>query len=243
MDPNICSEENSEVTSSSTRRKFLEYAALGAAGVAVVASGSANILSPLRVAGATQGTQKTSGAKLSSTSSASVGQFFFANAGTTFVLVPIPSTSPQQYTHTVDGVVNVLPLGNCTVHFDLIVTSTGSSSIPYTVSGTQTITTADGSSTVTSSVNGYLSSVPANATFLDILYELKFTGGTGQLANARGQTVLQGFAAIATAPGEDDFPGSVGILPQNADLIAPPSGDLTGKACWVMQGTLDLAST
>lgn len=165
---------------------------------------------------------------------------FFANAGTTFVLVPLLSTSPLQFTHTVDGVVQVSPLGACTVHFDLIVTATSSSSRPYLVAGTQTITTADGASSVTSSVNGYLSSNPANATFLGIHYELTFTGGTGQLADARGRTVLQGFAALATAPGYEDFPGSTGIYPQDADLIAPPSGDLTGKACWVMQGSLEL---
>lgn len=165
---------------------------------------------------------------------------FFANAGTTFILVPLLSTSPLQFTHTVDGLVQVSPLGECTVHFDLVVTTTGSSSRPYLVTGTQTITTADGASSVTSSVNGYLISNPANATFLGIHYELKFTAGTGQLADARGRTVLQGFAALATAPGFEDLPGSTGILPQDADLIVPPSGDLTGKACWVMQGSLEL---
>lgn len=162
---------------------------------------------------------------------------FSANAGTTFILVPVSKT---QLTHTVDGVVQVSPLGDCTVHFDLIVTATGSSSRPYSVAGTQTITTADGASSVTSSVNGYLSSNPANATFLGIHYELKFTGGTGQLAGARGRTVLQGFAAISTAPGSEDLPGSTGVKPVDADLILPPSGDLTGKACWVMQGSLEL---
>ena len=30
---------------------------------------------------------------------------FSANAGTTFILVPVPNTSPQLFTHTVDGVV------------------------------------------------------------------------------------------------------------------------------------------
>jgi hypothetical protein len=219
----------------STRRRFLKYTALGAAGVALVAGG-ANALSPLRVAASAQGSE-TNGAKLSSTSES--GEFF-ANAGTTFILVPVPNTSPQEFTHTVDGVVQVSPLGDCTVHFDLIVTATDSSTRPYLVSGTQIITTADGKSSVTSSVNGYLSSYPANATFLDIHYELMFTHGTGHLAHPRGRTDLHGFAAIATAPGKDDFPHSKGILPQNADLIAPPSGDLTGKACWVMKGRLEL---
>jgi hypothetical protein len=165
---------------------------------------------------------------------------FFANAGTTFVLAPVLATSPQQFSHTVDGVIQVSPLGSCTVHFDLIVTATASSTRPYLVSGTQTITTAKGDSSVTSSVDGYLSSNPANATFLGIHYKLKFTGGTGKLAHAHGSTVLTGFAALATAPGIEDFPGSIGVYPPNADLIAPPSGDLTGKACWLMQGNLEL---
>lgn len=171
--------------------------------------------------------------------SASAGEFC-ANAGTTFVMVPLLSTSPLQFTHTVDGVVEVSSLGDCTVHFDLIVTATDSASRPYLVTGTQTITTADGASSVTSAVDGYLSSNSANATFLGIHYKLAFTSGTGQLAGARGRTVLEGFAALATAPGFEDFPGFSGIQPQDADLIAPPSGDFTGKACWTMQGSLVL---
>ena len=165
---------------------------------------------------------------------------FLANAGTTFVLVPVLGTSPQQFTHTVDGVVQVSPLGACTVHFDLIVTATTSPSRPYLVTGTQTITTADGASSLTSSVDGYLSSNPENATFLGIHYKLRFTGGTGKLASARGTTVLTGFAALALAPGTIDFPGFTGVYPPDADLVAPPSGDLTGKACWLMQGDLEL---
>ena len=167
-------------------------------------------------------------------------QGFFANAGTTFVLVPVPATSPAQFTHTVDGVVKVASLGDCTVHFDLVVTATGSSTRPYLVAGTQIITTGDGKSTLTSQVDGYLASNPANATFLDIHYDLSFTGGTGDLAHARGSTVLEGFAAIAFSPGSIDFPGTLDIFPQNADLITPPSGDLTGKACWLMFGDLEL---
>lgn len=175
---------------------------------------------------------------LSGTSS-SAGEFS-ANAGTTFLLVPLLSTSPLQFTHTVDGLVEVSSLGDCTVHFDLIVTATDSVGRPYLVTGTQTITTADGTSSVTSAVDGYLSSNPANPTFLGIHYKQTFTGGTGELAGARGRTVLEGFAALATAPGFEDFPGSTGVQPQDAGLIAPPSGDLTGKACWVMLGNLIL---
>jgi hypothetical protein len=232
--------ENTDIQtiSNSTRRKFLRNAALGAVGVALVAGGAANILSPLRVAAATQGTHETLNSPTLSESAEQ--EEFFANAGTTFILVPVPNTSPQEFTHTVDGVVQTSRLGDCTVHFDLVVTATGSSSRPYLVKGKQTITTAEGASSVTSSVNGYLSSNPANATFLGIHYKLTFTSGTGRLTDARGRTDLYGFAAIATAPGHEDFPGSKSVSPQSADLIAPPSGDLTGKACWIMHGRLEL---
>lgn len=171
--------------------------------------------------------------------SAGAGEFF-AQAGTTFILTPVPGTSPQQLTHTVDGVVQVLSLGDCTVHFDLIVTATTSSTRPYLVTGTQTITTADGASSLTSSVNGYLTANPANATFLGIHYNMTFTSGSGKLAGAKGGTLLTGFGAIALAPGFEDFPGSTGVYPPDADLLAPPTGDLTGKACWLMRGHLEL---
>ena len=169
--------------------------------------------------------------------SASAGEFS-AFAGTTFILVPVPNTSPQQYTHTVDGVVQVSPLGACTVHFDLLVKPTSNAKRPYTVEGTQTIATVDGKSSVTSSVEGYLSSNPANAGFLGIHYKLTFIGGTGQLARAHGKTQLSGFAALAITPGFIDSPGNTNVYPPDADLIAPPSGDLTGKACWMMTGDL-----
>lgn len=66
--------------------------------------------------------------------SANAGEFS-ANAGTTFLLVPLLSTSPLQFTHTVDGLVEVSSLGDCTVHFDLIVTATDSVGRPYLVTG------------------------------------------------------------------------------------------------------------
>ncbi len=100
---------------------------------------------------------------------------------------------------------------------------------------------------MTSSVDGYLSSNPANATFLGIHYQLSFTDGTGKLAGARGSTVLTGFAALAKAPGSEDFPGSIGVYPPDADLINPNTlpgqSNLTGKACWVMEGNLESPGT
>ena len=163
---------------------------------------------------------------------------FSAFAGTTFILVPVPHTSPQLFTHTVDGVVEVCPLGDCAVHFDLIVTATTDPKRPYDVEGTQTITMADGTNSVTSSVEGYLSANPANGTFLGIHYKLTFKSGTGRLARADGKTELAGFAALALNPGFEDLPGTPSVWPPDADLITPTSGNLTGKACWTMKGDL-----
>ena len=115
-----------------------------------------------------------------------------------------------------------------------MVTATADPKRPYDVEGTQTITTADGKSSVTSSVKGYLSSNPANASFLGIHYGLTFTGGAGRLKGAQGKTSLSGFAALAPSPGSIDLPGTANVYPVDADLIAPPEGDLTGKACWKM---------
>ncbi len=43
-----------------------------------------------------------------------------ANAGTTFVLSPVPGHS-DQLTHSIDGIVRVTILGNCTFHGDVLI--------------------------------------------------------------------------------------------------------------------------
>src|SRR5256886_17665752 len=46
------------------------------------------------------------------------------HAGTTFTLTPVTfdtSGNPTKFTHTVDGVVRVFEIGNCTFHADVIV--------------------------------------------------------------------------------------------------------------------------
>ncbi len=189
---------------------------------------------------------------------------FLAMGGTTFALNPIPNTSPQQYTHSVDGVVWVSVLGDCTIHWDVVATMPPANSTTWTGSGTFTITTADGDQ-LNASVVGVFPESPAWGAngygVLDIHYSIKFTGGTGIFAKAHGTaTISHGFASLAmpatlgspsiTLPGYgllDLTPGGIpGLYPPNADLIDPgtdtaqgsPSGVLTGKACWLMRGNL-----
>ena len=51
---------------------------------------------------------------------------------------------------------------------------------------------------------------PANAKFLNLHYDVKFTGGTGTMAHARGKADIDGFAMFTSAT--------------------------TGTATWLLQG-------
>ncbi len=53
---------------------------------------------------------------------------------------------------------------------------------------------------------------PANLSFLNIHYEVKFTGGTGEMANARGKGEIDGFGMFTS--------------------------ETTGKATWLLQGNV-----
>ena len=136
-----------------------------------------------------------------------------AHAGTTFVLTPVAFDAngiPTKYTHTVDGVVRVSLLGNCTVHFDVIVGAPKTATDPFTLVGTCRITSADGATTLDAEVEGTGTFDPANSNFLNFHYDVKFTGGTGQMANARGTADIDGFAMFTSAS--------------------------TGKATWLLEG-------
>jgi len=170
---------------------------------------------------------------------------FSAHGGTTFVLTPIPGTTPQQYSHTVDGVYWNSLLGDCTFHAEATISvPTPPSDIWPITGGAFTITPLNGMGTLTASAEGAATANPAG-TALDFHYNVKFTGGTGKLSGARGTgEIVEGIAALALSPGSEDFPGLTRVYPPNADLIDPnslpgQSGDLTGKATWLMHGHLD----
>ena len=138
-----------------------------------------------------------------------------AHAGTTFVLTPVAfdaNGNPTLFTHTVDGVVRVSLLGNCTVHFDVIVGAPKTATDPFTLVGTCRITSADGATTLDAEVEGTGTPDPANPAFLNFHYDVKFTGGTGQMANARGTADIDGFGMFTSAS--------------------------TGKATWLLEGNV-----
>jgi hypothetical protein len=137
------------------------------------------------------------------------------HAGTTFNLTPIefgPTGVPTKYTHIVDGVVRVFELGNCTFHADVIITQANSTA-PFILTGTFLITTADGTSSLTADAAGIGTPDPTNPSlFLNFHYDLKFTGGTGTMAHARGTGDVDGFAMFTSQS--------------------------TGKATWLLHGNL-----
>ena len=121
------------------------------------------------------------------------------NAGTTFTLIPVEfdaKGNPTKFTHTVDGVVRVFELGNCTVHFDVIAILRPDGS--FSGSGTIRITTADGATTLDAEGVAVVTADPANPLFGNFHYDVKFTGGTGQMANARGSGGSDGFAMFTS---------------------------------------------
>jgi hypothetical protein len=159
------------------------------------------------------------------------GTTFHANAGTTFILAPA-STPGGPRSHAIDGVVLVSSLGDCTFHATANLVETASPTYFLITDGLFTITTADGTSTLTASANGTLIVNPANGYMADIHYDVTFTGGTGRLKDAHGSAELHGFVIFTTCdlvqPGGDSI--CEGIVPAGAN---------TGKACWLLDGDLD----
>ena len=137
------------------------------------------------------------------------------HAGTTFTLSPIefgPGGVPTKYTHTVDGVVRVFELGNCTFHADVIITQ-ATPNDPFVLTGTFLITTANGTTTLNADATGIGTPDPTNPNlFLNFHYDIKFTGGTGSMTNARGAADVDGFAMFTS--------------------------QLGGKATWLIEGNV-----
>jgi hypothetical protein len=80
------------------------------------------------------------------------------------------------------------------------------------LAGTGRITSADGSTSVDFEVSGVVATDPANPSFGIFHYVARFTGGTGQMINARGKADIDGFG-----------------------MFTSPS---TGTATWVLRGEL-----
>ena len=136
-------------------------------------------------------------------------QVLRANAGTTFTLES--TADPSVFTHKVDGIAQVYPIGNCKVHFDVVVRFPADPTQPLALAGSLVITSANGNDTLNATVVGAATADPNNPQeFINFHYRVAFTGGTGQFQDARGSGLIRG-AALFTSP-------------------------LTGKATWMLGG-------
>ena len=137
------------------------------------------------------------------------GHRITANAGSTFTL--LPSGTPGVLNHTVDGVVQLSVLGNCTFHADVKAYLPTAAGEPFVLTGTAIFTSADGSATLAIEVEGWAAPDPANpGSFVDFHYDVTITGGTGKFATARGSGEIDGFGMFTS--------------------------ESTGKATWTMTG-------
>jgi hypothetical protein len=109
---------------------------------------------------------------------------FRANAGNTFVLAP--TSDPSVFKITADGVAQVSVLGNCVEHAEVQVQFPASPGQPILLSGSGTLTSSDGASTVKFTVTGTAKPDPANPAFFNNSYQVTFAGGSGAFASATG---------------------------------------------------------
>jgi hypothetical protein len=133
------------------------------------------------------------------------------HAGTTFIQTPVEIVNGiAQVHHIWDGVVRVSLLGNCTVHGDVVAIPRPDGT--YSLAGTCRITSANGGTSLEAVLEGVFTPDPANPGFGDLHYDVKFTGGTGLMANARGRADIDGFAMFTSVD--------------------------NGKATWLIQGNV-----
>jgi hypothetical protein len=117
----------------------------------------------------------------------------------TFALAP--SSTPGVVTDTVDGVAQLSLLGNCSFHAEQSITLPATPDQPYIIKGVWRFTSADGATTLDAETEGTGLPDPANAGFVNIHLKVKFTGGTGQMANARGKGKIDGVGMFTSAAG------------------------------------------
>lgn len=130
------------------------------------------------------------------------------HAGPGFVFTP--TDDPYEFKAAVNGVAEISLLGNCTDHADLDVRFPTTPGQPVLVSGAGTFTSADGTATLSFTLTGSATPDPANPAFFNSKYQLKFTGGSGALASAKGLAEIEEVIML-TSP-------------------------LKGSASWILQG-------
>ena len=121
------------------------------------------------------------------------------SSGNNFTLTP--TATPGVFTLTHPGVARVSLLGNCTFDGTETLVMPATPDQPLTTTGTFQFVSADGSSTLEAEVEGRGMPDPADPNFVNLHYIIKFTGGTGKMANARGKGELTGTAMLTSPTG------------------------------------------
>lgn len=122
-----------------------------------------------------------------------------ANGGTTFELTP--SITPGALINSANGPARVSVVGNCTLRIDEIVTLPTAPDQHIRIKALWRFTSADGATILDTEVEGPGIPDPANPSFVNIHYKLKFTGGTGRMANAKGRAEVDVLAMFTSATG------------------------------------------
>jgi hypothetical protein len=121
------------------------------------------------------------------------------NSGNNFTLTP--TATPGVFTLTHPGVAQVSLMGNCTFDGTETVIAPTAAGQPFITTGTFRFTSADGTTTLDVEADGIGTPDPANPNFINVHYTMKFTGGTGKMANVRGKGELNGVAVFTSATG------------------------------------------
>ena len=135
---------------------------------------------------------------LVSASSANAGEIR-GSSGNNFTLTS--TATPGVFTLTHPGVAQVSLMGNCTFDGTETVIAPTEAGQPFILNGTFRFTSADGTTTLDVEADGIGTPDPANPNFINVRYTMKFTGGTGKMANVRGKGELDGVAMFTSATG------------------------------------------
>ena len=131
-------------------------------------------------------------------SSANAGEIR-GSSGNNFALAP--TATPGVFTLTHPGVAQVSLMGNCTFDGTETVIAPTAPGQPSLTTGTFRFASADGTTTLDVEADGIGTPDPGNPNFINIHYTMKFTGGTGKMANVRGKGELDGVAMFTSATG------------------------------------------
>jgi hypothetical protein len=121
------------------------------------------------------------------------------NSGNNFALTPTATPGVLMLTHP--GVAQVSSIGNCTFDGIEVVLVPATPDKPFVLNGTWRFISADGATTLDAEVEGTGTPDPANSGFVNLHYRVKFTGGTGKMANARGKAKMEGVAMFTSPTG------------------------------------------